>query len=114
MMRSIRHRMLCIATLTLLATLALRAQHTGTLVGAVNNSYNMPVYHATVRVLGTNKGAFTSQRGSYTITGIPAGTHDVVFSYPGAEPLTMKVKIEAGRTSYVTQRLYSFRAGSTL
>jgi len=55
--------------------LAAAQQPTGTITGRViDRASQQPIVGATVRVVGTTRGAQTSDQGTYRITGVPAGT----------------------------------------
>ena len=65
----------------------------GTVSGTVSNDQGQPVGFAQVVVEGTNLGAVTDADGSYTITGVPAGTYQlrVEFLGYGTEVVTVEV-----------------------
>lgn len=81
-----------------LAAGSLSAQPVGTLTGRVtdaNNSASLPG----VEIRAGGSTASTGRDGSYQIVALPAGEHQVTFSYLGYETLTRPVKIAEGITA---------------
>ena len=74
------------------------AQDTGTLTGQVTGMTDgAPLPGANVGIPELpNKGAATDVNGSYTIEGIPVGTHEVVVRFVGYREATATITIRAG------------------
>lgn len=90
------HRLLLPILVSILGTAFLSSPataQTGTVSGTVGNDQGQPLGFAQVVVEGTNLGAVTDADGSYTITGIPAGTYQlrVEFLGYGTEVVTVEV-----------------------
>jgi len=93
-----KHAIVCVAALLLLAPTVTRAQSTGTLVGRVTDSLGQPLISVTVRIDGTKLGGFTKKPdGGYTIVGIPPGDYTVIFSMLGYHPDSISVSISVDR-----------------
>ena len=83
----------------LLCPLVAAAQGTGTIRGRVTETGSgAPVVSAQIRVEGTTLGALTGADGTYTITGVPAGTHFVGTRRVGFAPERAAVSAAAGET----------------
>lgn len=74
------------------------APNTANLKGIVKNSYGSPLANALVAV-GSNS-TLSDSAGAYSITGIEAGTHDVVVSLSGYASVTASLAFAPGQ-SYV-------------
>ena len=75
---------------------------TGTITGRVADSATArPLAGATVRVEGTQRGAITGDDGVYTVSGVPAGTHQVRATRIGYAPLSSTVTVTAGTSASV-------------
>lgn len=75
---------------------------TATITGQVADSASQrPLAGATVRVDGTQRGAMTADDGRFTITGVPAGTHQVRATRIGYAPMSQTVTVLAGGTASV-------------
>jgi len=73
---------------------------TGTITGRViDRGTQQPVVGATVRVVGTTRGAQTSDQGTYRITGVNAGTVNVQALRIGYGSVTRPVTLTAGSTA---------------
>ncbi len=78
---------------------AAAAQGTGTISGRViDQSTQLPVLGAQVQVVGTQRGAQTDQEGRYTITGVPAGSHQVRARRVGYGSTVQAVTVSEGST----------------
>ena len=88
--------------LALTMTLSLVAQPagTGTVTGRILNPASQEyIRNAEVRIDGTNIGATTDGGGYYELRNVPAGTVQVVATYPGVEPVSASVTVTAGAIS---------------
>ncbi|PAP79472.1 hypothetical protein B1759_14200 [Rubrivirga sp. SAORIC476] len=66
----------------------------GTIAGVVTDAETgHPLIGANVYLPGLQRGAATDVYGSYTILGVPAGSHDVQISYPGYEDVRDHVQV---------------------
>jgi len=70
----------------------------GDIAGTVTDQAGAPVAGATVGVGGTAFTATTAADGSYTITGVPAGTYSVSAGASGYQTARRQVTVVAGRT----------------
>ncbi len=104
---------LCMKSLlTLLLTLAVLAgahAQTGTLRGTVKDAETGQVLvGATVFIVGTYKGTYTTDGGRFVIQGIKPGDYSVKFSYVGyAEKIYRGVSISAGENERIDVELAS-------
>src|SRR5206468_10754201 len=88
---------LALATIVGYASVA-HAQATGTISGKITEKGGKePLMGATVIVLGTPRGAQTGEDGSFTITNVPVGPHNVKILELSHEPLTRQVTVNAGQ-----------------
>jgi hypothetical protein len=81
-----------------LTAAVLSAQPVGTLAGRVtdaNNAVSLPGVEIRVGRTTTS----TSRDGSYQLAALPAGEHQVTFSYLGYAPLTRPIRIAAGESA---------------
>ena len=92
------HRYLLVAILLAAATTASWAGITGILTGKVTDSDGKPVPGATIRVLGTTRGASAKIDGRYNITNITAGSYTVRVTSVGYDTALVKVTIVADQT----------------
>jgi TonB-linked SusC/RagA family outer membrane protein len=80
--------------------LAAAQQPTGTITGRViDRGSQQPVAGATIRVVGTQRGAQTSDSGTYRITGVPAGAVNVQALRIGYASITRPLTLTAASTS---------------
>lgn len=91
--------------LLLLLPSLLSAQGTGTIEGRVVDSLGKPILRATVRVLGTTRGAFTRADGRFTIAGVAPGSYELKTTYVGMVPVSRTVQVQAGKTVQVEKRI---------
>lgn len=96
--RALRRALGCVAALVLLAAAPLRAQ-TGQVSGSVTENGGRPLSGATVQVVGTGRQAVTAADGRYTITGVPAGSHQVRATAIGHAAQTVTVTVASGGTA---------------
>ncbi|HWL38873.1 MAG TPA: SusC/RagA family TonB-linked outer membrane protein [Gemmatimonadaceae bacterium] len=76
------------------------AQGSGTISGRViDQATQAPVQAAQVVIVGTQRGAMTDQDGRYTITGVPAGTHELRVRRVGYGSTTQSVTVSDGGTA---------------
>jgi len=79
---------------------AAAAQGTGSISGRViDQASQLPVLGAQVVVVGTQRGAQTDQEGRYTITGVPAGSHQVRARRVGYSSTVQAVTVSDGGTA---------------
>lgn len=91
-----------VSALVLAPMLAAAQQPTGTITGRViDRASQQPVVGATVRVVGTTRGAQTSDSGTYRITGVPAGAVNVQALRIGYASITRPLTLTAASTSTV-------------
>ena len=81
-----------------MTTTASFAGITGILAGKITDKDGNAVPGATVRVLGTTRGATSKITGNYTIVNINAGSYDVRVTAVGYDTLTKRVSIVADQT----------------
>ena len=80
--------------------LAAAQQPTGTITGRViDRASQQPVVGATVRVVGTTRGAQTSDQGTYRITGVTAGAVNVQALRIGYASITRPLTVANGETA---------------
>lgn len=94
----------CLITLLIPSTGAW-AQSTGQIVGSVTSMTGAPLAGAAVNVRGTTRSAMTDADGTYTITAVPAGTHQVRVTRIGYGEETRRVTVAAGEMSTVDFQL---------
>ncbi len=82
---------------------AAAAQTTGSLSGRIYDASNVPLQRATVRLLGTTKGAITKNDGSFLITGIPAGHYRIQISATGYPSKVVVTRITPDRTTQLNE-----------
>lgn len=75
-------------------------QSSGTVTGTVTDrTTGRPVGDVQVVVQGTQRGAITNAQGRFTITGVPAGTHQLSTRRVGFGPGTATVTVAVGQTA---------------
>ena len=89
------------AVLAALAPAVLAAQQpTATITGRVlDRGTQQPVVGATIRVVGTTRGAQTNEQGSYRLTGVPAGSISLQALRIGYAAITRPLTVTAGETA---------------
>ena len=76
------------------------AQGSGTIAGRVlDQATQAPVIGAQVMVVGSQRGSMTDGEGRYTISGVPAGTHEVRARRVGYGLATQRVTVSDGATA---------------
>jgi len=92
-------RRLGVSAMALAPMLASAQQPTGTITGrVVDRGTQQPVVGATVRVVGTTRGAQTTDQGTYRITGVPAGAVNVQALRIGYASITRPITLSANET----------------
>lgn len=81
----------------ILCPLAVWAANEGTLKGRVVLEDKSPAPGASIRVVGTNRGAKAKSDGKFTMVGVPVGTLELKVSYLGDET-TLKVTLSANES----------------
>jgi len=71
----------------------------GNLTGTVKDTEGKPVQGATIRVMGTVRGAKAKSNGEYLIINIPAGTYTVKVTAVGYKEKNIEVSIRADHTT---------------
>ncbi len=85
------------ATLALLAP-TVRAAEAGTLTGTVSNAATGNLLGgARVELPALQLSALVDDTGSYVLGGVPAGTHEIVVTYIGLDPVRRQVAVAAGQ-----------------
>jgi iron complex outermembrane recepter protein len=112
------HRLLSFSiglfALVLIAPFA-RAADAGTISGNVSNiaTANM-LEGARVEIPSLGISALTDGTGRYVFSNVPAGTHEVVATYIGLDPIKVQVSVEAGRRAMrdfeLTSGIYKLEA----
>jgi TonB-linked SusC/RagA family outer membrane protein len=93
-------RRLGIGAIVLAPMFAAAQQPTATITGRViDRASQQPVVGATVRVVGTTRGAQTSDQGSYRITGVPTGAVSVQALRIGYASITRPLTLTADGTT---------------
>jgi outer membrane cobalamin receptor len=89
----------CVLLLALAGLAPVSAQEGASLSGYVRDAETgETLIQASVLVKGTSRGAATNSEGYYTIEGLPAGTHTIVFSYIGYQNRSETITLSAGET----------------
>ena len=84
------------------APLVAGAQGSGTISGTVvDRDTRQPIQEAQVQIVGTQRGAMTNQQGRYSISGVPAGTYQIVARRIGYAPSQQPATLGAGATTTV-------------
>lgn len=94
--RIMTYKLICLICLFFYC-LAVGAQSNGIIKGTVVTTDGDPIESVSVGVKGTNKGTYTNEKGSFSIT-IPAGVHTVQFSYLGSHPQEKQVEVDRGQS----------------
>jgi len=75
------------------------AQTTGTITGRIiERQTERPLGSVQVRIVGTNRGAVTSDSGTYRIANVPSGSVQLAVQRLGYGPQTRSVSVTAGGT----------------
>lgn len=89
---------LTLSILTFFVMVSLHAQQSGNIKGRILDSDNLSMPGATIIIKSLSKGVVSDIFGNYTLTGVPAGEHEVSVSYIGYMPVSHKVTVQSGRT----------------
>lgn len=86
-----------IALLLSLTAPAVGAAETGVITGTISNAATGNLLEgARVHVPVIGRTVFADETGRYVLTGLPAGTHELVVSYIGLDPVRMEVNVTPG------------------
>ena len=85
----------------LAASCAVLAQTTGAIRGTVVDDDGKPVAGATVRIIGTTRGAITKADGSFQVAGVPVGHYEITATSVSYAPFTSSLTVEAGDTEEI-------------
>lgn len=96
-----KRKLLSLAAFALLAPASLLAQQYGTLTGKVTNDEGKPVQGATIKIVGTTKGAISKADGSFLIAGVTAGEYDVTVTSVGYQPFSTRARISINQTTTI-------------
>ncbi|GAB3634998.1 TonB-dependent siderophore receptor [Hymenobacter arcticus] len=80
-------------------TAASRHQRGGTIRGVIRTSDGNPAAFVSVGIPKSGKGANTAEDGSFAITGVEPGTHELQVSFVGLQPQRQTVTVAAGQTT---------------
>ncbi|MBL9199122.1 MAG: TonB-dependent receptor [Opitutaceae bacterium] len=87
------------------------AQGTGSVSGAVTSaSTRNALQGAVVSIPALNRSEFTDNAGAFTISGLPAGSHELVISYTGFEDTRRSVTVRGGEIARLDTELKSANA----
>lgn len=92
MLRCVRHCTIGLVTVAVCAT-AMPAQSGGTLVGAVTDPSETPIFGAEVAIEGTSIRAATDDRGKFALLGVPLGSQILTARRLGFTPVRLPVEI---------------------
>ncbi len=92
-------------------TICSQAQQSGIIKGRVLDTDNLSMPGAAVSLKSISKGTISDSYGYYTITGVPAGTYELIATYIGYSPEAKQISVEPGRTTVVD---FSLEAGIEL
>src|SRR5206468_8021107 len=82
-----------------LLPMAVHAQATGRVTGAVTSDAGLPVPNARITVQTTTLRAVTDSAGRYAITNVPAGSQVIRAASLGHSPQEVSVTVSAGGTA---------------
>jgi TonB-dependent receptor len=94
-----------LSVLLTVLTICSQAQQSGIIKGRVLDSDNLSMPGASVVLTSISKGAISDSYGYYTITGVPAGTYELLATYIGYTPETVQVSVEPGKTTVIEFKL---------
>jgi TonB-dependent receptor len=77
----------------------------GNIKGVIVDAENLTLPGATVFIESLETGTVTNNVGSFLLTGIPAGTHELQVSYIGYQPVTQTVTVVDGQTEFIEVKL---------
>ncbi len=106
---------LSVALLLLLSSVSLRAQEsTGSISGRVASRDGTLMARATISIDNGKQGAIAKSDGSFTVTSVAAGEHQLVVSHVGYTPFKTTITVHAGVTEQVEIILDERPTGSTI
>ncbi len=97
---------LVLATLCVGASVV-QAQTTGRITGTVTAEDGRPIAGANVTIVGSNRLSLTEPNGTYTMTEVPVGTHQVRARSIGYAASTQQVTVTSGASATANFRLTS-------
>jgi iron complex outermembrane receptor protein len=65
--------------------------------GTITDASGVPLFNASVLVEGQGKGAVSNEKGFYEITGLKAGTYNVIYKFMGLNPQSDQVTVVANQ-----------------
>jgi iron complex outermembrane receptor protein len=65
--------------------------------GTITDAAGVPLFNASVLVEGQGKGAVSNEKGFYEITGLKAGTYNVIYKFMGFNPQSDQVTVVANQ-----------------
>jgi iron complex outermembrane receptor protein len=65
--------------------------------GTITDASGVPLFNASVLVEGQGKGAVSNEKGFYEITGLKAGTYNVIYKFMGFNPQSDQVTVVANQ-----------------
>ncbi len=71
----------------------------------INSTNQSPVSFATIRIMGTNKGAISSKNGDYKIKDVPIGRYNLQATFVGFESQTISIVVSSGKEVVVNFEL---------
>ena len=83
----------------LLGTVITYAQETGSITGVTSDARAMPLPGTTVQIRSLDKGVVSDFNGNYVLENVPAGMHNITFSFIGYETVVQTVMVQAGTTT---------------
>ena len=104
MLRCVRHSTLGLLTIAVCAT-AMPAQTAGSLVGAVTDPSETPIFGAEVTIEGTSIRAATDDHGKFALFGVPLGSQILTARRLGFTPVRLPVEISEGADATVLVRM---------
>ena len=88
---------------------------TGRITGRVLERGRDPIPYANVRILGAVRmGALTDENGSFSIAGVPVGTHQIQAEPLGFDKQVQTVQVNAGATTTLTFAVTEVRSVKTI
>ncbi len=91
--------------LTLISSLVVNAQETGSINGTITDASGMPLSGATVYIKSIDKGSVTDIDGVFTLKNVAEGTYDVSCSYVGYQTFNKSVSVTSGGVTQFNAKL---------
>lgn len=79
----------------------------GTIKGVVEDSLGAPLEFVNVGLRETKLGAYTDNKGAFTLTDVPVGTYGLVISHVGYRVFKQEVTVENGQIAEIRVTLFS-------